>query len=276
MIGENRKVYWTKALIALALAFITFFAAVSIGNTWSKKSEKETISNVTTNERMQEMTKEIKTVMTTKPVTLSVKLDDVPETAFVKTSQTVLMTIPEPEAEEIPERIIEEPTIHKEPVTEEIIPITTAEVVDESPSQELNLYNYGYGVYWDDNDLRAMAITGTGEAEIVHSSMRRAAVYWTILNRVDYYGKSIISIITAPSQFDGYSANGNINDELLILARDVLSRWSMEKDGYENVGRVLPKDYMYFHGDGRENYFRNAYEAPYDTWDWSLPNPYES
>ena len=46
-----------------------------------------------------------------------------------------------------------------------------------------------------------------------------------------------------------------------------------EKEGNENVGRVLPPHYNWFHGDGRHNHFRNAYKNG-TRWDWSLPTPY--
>ena len=50
----------------------------------------------------------------------------------------------------------------------------------------------------------------------------------------------------------------------------------MEKQGasFEEVGRVLPKEYMYFYGDGVANHFRTAWKGG-TTWDWSYPNPYE-
>lgn len=47
------------------------------------------------------------------------------------------------------------------------------------------------------------------------------------------------------------------------------------KDGETDTGRVLPSDYLWFSGDGKHNYFRNAYKGG-ETWDWSLPSPYET
>ena len=48
-----------------------------------------------------------------------------------------------------------------------------------------------------------------------------------------------------------------------------------KKMGETNTGRVLPSDYLWFSGDGKHNYFRNAYKGG-ETWDWSLPSPYET
>ena len=51
--------------------------------------------------------------------------------------------------------------------------------------------------------------------------------------------------------------------------------WGAEKAGEEDVGRTLPADYLFFEGDGAENHFRKEYEKTGETWDWSLPDPYE-
>ena len=40
------------------------------------------------------------------------------------------------------------------------------------------------------------------------------------------------------------------------------------------MGRILPKEYKWFGGNGTINMFRDSYENG-NIWDWSLPNPYE-
>ncbi len=45
-------------------------------------------------------------------------------------------------------------------------------------------------------------------------------------------------------------------EDELELVRDILGRWLKEKEGAENVGRVLPADYLYFTGNGSVNRFR--------------------
>ena len=53
------------------------------------------------------------------------------------------------------------------------------------------------------------------------------------------------------------------------IREDVLFRWENNLEG-----RTLPKEYLYFHGDGYHNYFTTGYGNG-ETYDFSLPNPYE-
>jgi hypothetical protein len=87
-------------------------------------------------------------------------------------------------------------------------------------------------------------------------------VIWCILNRVDsdipYFPDDIISVITQPSQFHGYSPSNPVTDEHYELALDVMTRHEAEKRG-EDSGRNLPIEYLYFYGDGKHNHFREEY-----------------
>lgn len=103
----------------------------------------------------------------------------------------------------------------------------------------------------------------------------QACVAWCILNRVDATGDSISSVIRAPYQF-AFKEATPVRDDLLTLAKDVLSRWNREKNGETNVGRVLPKEYKWFQGDGKHNHFRNAYKGNYKIYDFNLSSPYDS
>lgn len=107
--------------------------------------------------------------------------------------------------------------------------------------------------------------------------MHQAAVVWTILNRVDSFNGegegAIIGTITAKYQFTGWHDWNPVWESLEGMAIDVLIRWEMEKAGFEDVGRVLPKGYCWFRGYGGVNHFRSAYKNGKE-WDWSLPNPY--
>ena len=80
--------------------------------------------------------------------------------------------------------------------------------------------------------------------------------------------------MTAPNQF-AYSKNTPVWDNLYELASDVLERWNREKNGEVNVGRVIPKDYLWFSMSSDGNAFRNAFKGG-DRWDYSLPSPYKS
>lgn len=130
----------------------------------------------------------------------------------------------------------------------------------------------------DEADVEAIAKTLWGECRGVPYTSHKAAVVWCILNRVDeggYFGSSIIEVITKPNQFAGYSPDYPVDPELKAIAEDVLMRWHLEKEGEEDVGRVLPKGYCYFVGDGELNYFTDEWRSR-NYWDWSLSNPYES
>ena len=98
--------------------------------------------------------------------------------------------------------------------------------------------------------MAAIAKTVYGEALITHSDMEMAAVAWCILNRVDsteaFFPDTIMEVVTQDSQFHGYSESNPVDPHIEWLVRDVLNRWTLEKAGAEDVGRVLPKDYLYF------------------------------
>ena len=127
-------------------------------------------------------------------------------------------------------------------------------------------------------DVEMLAKTIWGEARGVKSITEKAAVAWCILNRVDAKGYAcggdIEYVLTFPGQFVGYDEENPVTTECKEIAADVLTRWAAEKAGIEDVGRVLPKEYTYFTGDGKRNYFTDEWKGG-NTWDWSLPSPYE-
>lgn len=108
------------------------------------------------------------------------------------------------------------------------------------------------------------------------SKTQQAAVVWCILNRVDseVYPNTISEVITQKSQFYGYKESHPIVQETKEIVIDVLLRWENEQRGELDVGRVLPKEYMYFTGNGKENIFRLTSKSDSTAWDWSLPSPY--
>ena len=114
------------------------------------------------------------------------------------------------------------------------------------------------------------------EARGINSTAHKAAVVWCVLNRFDTgeYGESIKAVITSKHQF-AWDPNTKVEDELLELSNDVLIRWLLEKEGFSNVGRVLPNDYLFFAGRNGLNYFRKNYHSK-EYWDWSLQSPYEN
>lgn len=138
-------------------------------------------------------------------------------------------------------------------------------IPQEEPKEEEHLL--------DPAEVELIGRTIWGEAGGVQSKAERAAVAWCILNRVDARYQSIEEVVTAPHQFLGYRQSGECPEEHLELAADVLARWYAEKDGAEDVGRVLPAEYLFFIGDGERNHFATEWK---DTqyWNWSLPDPY--
>lgn len=114
------------------------------------------------------------------------------------------------------------------------------------------------------------------EARGVRSRTEIACVGWTICNRVDAGYGALAKVITAPNQFAYRAGAPTVSDygyDLAALAADVLDRWSRERAGQTDVGRVLPRDYLWYAGDGRHNYFRNRYRNG-TRWNYALPSPY--
>ena len=123
-------------------------------------------------------------------------------------------------------------------------------------------------------EINYIVKTVWGEARGL-SKTHQAGVVWTILNRCDdgRFGKDIIDVVTAPSQFAGYRSGNPVDPEIRDLVVDVLDRYSQEKSGIDNVGRVLPKEYLYFRGNGKVNLFSKKWNSN-DVWNWSLESPY--
>lgn len=128
-----------------------------------------------------------------------------------------------------------------------------------------------------DKEINMIAQTIWGEARGL-STIEQSMVVWCILNRVDdgYWGDSVAEVITYPNQFHGYHKSYPIEEEFVALARDVVTRWQMEKYCTGNIGRTLPSKYLYFNAKNGHNVFKTNYKQPYESYDWSnCFNPYE-
>ena len=116
-----------------------------------------------------------------------------------------------------------------------------------------------YEMYFTEADVIALAQMLYGEARgcTVDNQMK---CVWCVLNRVDdtRFPDTIQGVLSQPSQFHGYSPNFPVWDELKEVARDVLTRWSLEKQGV-TVERELPNTYLWFTGDSVHNHFREVY-----------------
>lgn len=152
------------------------------------------------------------------------------------------------------------------------------QAIDKLMYQEYAEDELGYGYPYDEDayvDYVAaeyLANVTWGEARGC-SVTEQAAVMWCVLNRVDspLYPDSVVEVVTQRSQFNGYSESNPITPEMLHLAKDVMAYWYAGDDS----GRVLPKEYLYFTGDGEHNYFYTEWASNAKAWDWSLPSPYE-
>ena len=116
-----------------------------------------------------------------------------------------------------------------------------------------------YEMYFTEDDVVAMAKMLWGEARGCTLDNQQKAV-WCVLNRVDdpRFPDTIQGVLSQPSQFHGYSPDFPVWDELYAVALDVLTRWSLEKQGV-TVERELPNTYLWFTGDGVQNHVREAY-----------------
>ena len=116
-----------------------------------------------------------------------------------------------------------------------------------------------YEMYFTEADITALAQMLYGEARGCTVDNQRKCV-WCVLNRVDdaRFPDTIIGVVSQSGQFYGYSPNFPVWDNLRAVALDVLTRWSMEKQG-ANVARELDKNAVFFTGDGTPNWFRSVY-----------------
>lgn len=142
------------------------------------------------------------------------------------------------------------------------------------------IYAQAYITYPEEvnpSDVEVLAKLLWGECRGVEDKAQQAAVVWCVLNRVDsddpYYPDTIIEVVQQPYQFTGYNVSYPVTEELYALAEDVLIRWYEEKAGEEDVGRVLPIEYLWFTGNGIVNIFTNNWIGGKE-WDWSLSSPY--
>ena len=124
--------------------------------------------------------------------------------------------------------------------------------------------------YYSESDVVMLAQLIDIEAGAVWPLNRRAAVAWTVLNRIDngrYGPTTVYGVITQPNQYAWYSERG-YSDMNYRIAKDVLMRWADEKiSGQTNSGRILAANFENFYGDGEQNHF---YDYNGNYWDFSV------
>lgn len=157
----------------------------------------------------------------------------------------------------------------------EVIPVEKAAEEKETVEE---VEEPSYIFYYTENDVIMVAKLLTKEAGGVRSITQKAAVAWVVLNRVmsNKYPNTIAEVITQPYQFEGWHPETEPYDDCIKLARDVLERWNREMNGETNVGRIIPEEYLYFTGDGVNNYFTTVqYGTPY-SFGSQFVSPYKS
>lgn len=249
---HNRDIKDAKEPIEVVVSFNTESLRVVI-DTYSTIDESDVVSD----------TEQVNDVSETKSMT---ETEEISTTEYEDTSEVIT------ESQEMTYEVntYEEVTYEETTYNDRI---AQANVLDIDITDGDNPYLYKY--IYDDPDAVYIAKTIGVEAPYC-TKMEQAAVAWCILNRVDSpeFPNTVYEVVTAPNQF-GYFSSTPIRDDLYELALDVLNRWKFEHTGYMDIGRVLPKEYMYFWGDCiAHNYFR-INETDQIYWDWSLPNPYE-
>lgn len=139
-------------------------------------------------------------------------------------------------------------------------PVAVVETVATVPTDgDFPMLRFDYAPAQEDVD--AIARTIWGEARGVANPDEQEAVGWCILNRFDAgWADTVLGVVSAPGQFEGYDPVHPVTDEFAAMAREILVAHWREGQGERDVGRVLPKEYLYFasRGDGR-NYFRTEY-----------------
>ena len=150
------------------------------------------------------------------------------------------------------------------------------EAKQKAQTQQTPVVNSGQVYKATQEEIETLAKIVYREARGIKEDSHKAAVVWCILNRVDdgYWGDSIVEVATYPNAF-AWVPDTPVDEELVDLVVDVITRWNQEKQGLSDVGRTLPKDYLYFTGDGSYNRFTKEWGST-DYWDWSLPDPYNS
>ena len=130
---------------------------------------------------------------------------------------------------------------------------------EQSEAPELSEAPVYYEMYFTEDDVAEVAKMLWGEARGCTQDNQIKCV-WIVCNRVDdaRFPDTIQGVLSQPYQFHGYSESFPVTDDLYNVAFDVLTRWSYEKQGV-SVRRELPKSFLWFTGNGRENIFREVY-----------------
>ena len=115
----------------------------------------------------------------------------------------------------------------------------------------------------DHTEVTALAQTLYGECRGC-SELQQRAVCWCVFNRVDdsRFPDSIIEVVSAPNQLQGYSSSNPVWENLYEVAYSCMVDW------HNGENRVLDEDMCWFSGWNRINHFRNAWLSENATKFW--------
>jgi len=110
---------------------------------------------------------------------------------------------------------------------------------------------------YTDYDIEMLAKTVWGEARGCAPD-EQWLVVWTVLQRVDAdnWGGTILSVVTAPHQFQGYREGNPVDEDIYALCAAELGKWAVGEAAptHEVYAPTVP--YFFFEGSGRHNWFR--------------------
>ena len=188
---------------------------------------------------------------------------------IIRFIDNIPMTVPG--AKTLAEAISDYDSVRAEEFEETTIAIDT-------PEKELLYWEEGLPAVKTNHseaEIQLLAILLEGEGGGLESLTELSGIGWTVVNRIksEKFPNDVISVITQEGQFDGYTAGGTYSERSYWLACDILARADLEASGMEGVGRTLPEEYLYFHGDGKHNYFKITEHGSYYNWT-NLESPY--
>lgn len=110
---------------------------------------------------------------------------------------------------------------------------------------------------WTDNDVTVISRMVWGEARGVSRNEQKLVV-WTVINRLENgrYGSTLIGVVRARGQFHGYSSRHPVTDAIRDMVIEVLEAWDRGESAKIYPPFARTANYLYFHGDGRHNWFR--------------------
>jgi len=113
---------------------------------------------------------------------------------------------------------------------------------------------------WTDQDVVTLSRMVWGEGRGVSRNEQKLIV-WTVLNRLDNgrYGNSIRAVVTARGQFVGYRSSHPVTEPIRGVVVYVLQAWDRGEAAKVYPPFARTPYYLYFHGDGRHNWFRERF-----------------